>query len=61
MFFDDQIRELCDLAANTKDPASMFRALHDLKDLIREHKLPHKTEAALAEQRVSKTSRRPLE
>jgi hypothetical protein len=57
MSFDDQIRELCDLAANTKDPASMFRALHEL-DLIREHKLPNKTEVAITEQRASNTSRR---
>ena len=58
MSFDDQIRELCDIAANTQDPASMFRALHELKDLIREHKLPNKTEVAITEQRVSNTSRR---
>jgi len=36
----------------------MFRALHELKDLIREHKLPNKTEVAITEQRVSNTSRR---
>jgi len=58
MSLDDQIRELCDIAANTQDPASMFRALHELKDLIREHKLPDKTEVAITEQRVSNTSRR---
>jgi hypothetical protein len=56
MSFDDRIRELCNIAANTADPASMFRALHELKDLIREHGVPHKT-GAVTEQPASTANR----
>jgi hypothetical protein len=56
MSFDDRIRELCNIAANTADPASMFRALHELKDLIRERDVPHKT-GAVTEQPASTANR----
>jgi hypothetical protein len=49
MSLDDQIRELCATAASTKEPASLFRALHDLKELIREHDLSREIGLAITE------------
>jgi len=49
MSLDDQIRELCAIAASTKDPVSLFHALRELKELIREHDLSREIGVLIAE------------
>jgi hypothetical protein len=53
MRLDDQIRELCAIAASPKDPASLFHALHELKELIREHDLSREIGLIANKQRLA--------
>jgi len=58
MSLDDRIRELCAIAASTKDPAILFHALHELKELIREHDLSREIGVLIAEKQRLAANRR---
>jgi hypothetical protein len=60
MSLDNKIRELCAIAADTKEPASLFRALQELKELIREHDLPREILPMIDEQPLAASGHSPM-